>query len=81
PTAEADPAYYPKIGDVPHSTHCPVASADKQTPGMPTVYDCSKVETCSNGRDNCGATVLDHYTTSFNWAAHNFAAIWLRQFW
>lgn len=81
PTAAADPAYYPKIGDVPHSTHCPVASADRQTPGMPTVYDCSKVETCSNGRDNCGATVLDHYTTSFNWAAHNFAAIWLRQFW
>jgi len=30
---------------------------------------------------NCMVTVLDRYTTSFNWAATNFAAIWLRQFW
>ena len=26
-------------------------------------------------------TVLDQYTTSFNWAAFNFAAIWLRPQW
>jgi hypothetical protein len=26
-------------------------------------------------------TVLDRYTTSFNWADTNFAAVWLRQFW
>ena len=26
-------------------------------------------------------TVLDHYTTSFNWAPFNFAAIWLRPQW
>ena len=26
-------------------------------------------------------TILDHYTTSFNWAAFNFAAIWLRPQW
>lgn len=30
---------------------------------------------------NCMVTVLDRYTTSFNWAATNFAAVWLRQFW
>ena len=30
---------------------------------------------------NCMVTVLDHYTTSFNWADTNFAAVWLRQFW
>jgi hypothetical protein len=30
---------------------------------------------------NCEATVLDQYTTSFNWAETNFAAIWLRPFW
>jgi len=27
------------------------------------------------------ATVLDHYTTSFNWANFNFAALWLRPQW
>ena len=26
-------------------------------------------------------TVLDRYTTSFNWADTNFAAVWLRPFW
>ncbi len=30
---------------------------------------------------NCMVTVLDRYTTSFNWADTNFAAVWLRQFW
>lgn len=30
---------------------------------------------------NCMVTVLDRYTTSFNWASTNFAAVWLRQFW
>ena len=26
-------------------------------------------------------SLLDRYTTSFNWAAFNFAAIWLRPQW
>ncbi len=30
---------------------------------------------------NCMVTVLDRYTSSFNWADTNFAAVWLRQFW
>ena len=30
---------------------------------------------------NCAATVLDHYTTSFNFAQKNFSAIWLRPWW
>jgi hypothetical protein len=30
---------------------------------------------------NCMVTVLNRYTTSFNWADTNFAAVWLRQFW
>ena len=30
---------------------------------------------------NCMATVLDHYTTSFNFAQKNFSAIWLRPWW
>ncbi len=30
---------------------------------------------------NCMPTVLDHYTTSFNFAQKNFSAIWLRPWW
>ena len=30
---------------------------------------------------NCVVTTLDRYTTSFNWAAKNFSAIWLRRWW
>jgi hypothetical protein len=29
----------------------------------------------------CTVDVLDHYTSQFNWAPHNFAAILLRPFW
>lgn len=79
PPRTRDPDYYPKTGDVPHATHCNVAAI--QVAGMPTAYDCSAAVVCTNKGEKCGVTVLDHYTTSFNWAAHNFAAIWLRQFW
>ena len=30
---------------------------------------------------NCVITNIDHYTSSFNWQATNFAAIWLRPLW
>ena len=41
--------------------------------------DCSATQTCANGHlENCMVTVLDRFTTSFTYAAKNFAAIWLR---
>ena len=41
--------------------------------------DCSTTQTCANGHlENCMVTVLDRFTTSFTYAAKNFAAIWLR---
>ena len=45
--------------------------------------DCSAFPNkCSPGNtENCMVTVLDRYTTSFNWAPFNFAAIWLRPQW
>jgi hypothetical protein len=46
--------------------------------------DCSTVTPCSgtgSALANCTATVFDHFTTSFNWAPTNFAAIWLRGWW
>lgn len=46
-------------------------------------FDCSQQPPkCGEGAlDGCMVTVLDHYTTSFNWAAFNYAAIWLRPQW
>jgi len=46
--------------------------------------DCSKVLPCTGegaNLANCTATVIDHFTTGFNWAPTNFAAIWLRGWW
>ena len=67
--------YYPNVdsGGGRFATKCP--------DGM----DCSKsseVPKCAAGQEqNCMATVLDHYTTSFNWSNFNFAALWLRPQW
>ncbi len=71
--------YYPHFnaGGSRLATICPAAST-------PWGADCSGVtEVCANGSalQNCSVTVLDHYTTSFNWADYNFAAIWLRPQW
>ncbi|HLI64277.1 MAG TPA: hypothetical protein VKV05_12830 [Terriglobales bacterium] len=30
---------------------------------------------------NCAVTTVDRYTSSFNWAQKNFAAVWLRPWW
>jgi len=49
-----------------------------------TSGDCSTAPPCSGvgGQEGtCAATVIDHYTTSFNWAQTNLAAIWLRGWW
>ena len=64
-------AYYPKVDN----------GGDHYPTQCPTGQDCSTVPRCTSGDANCVATVLDHYTTSFNWAPFNFAAIWLRPLW
>ena len=44
--------------------------------------DCSQQKICSTlDESNCVITNIDHYTSSFNWQATNFAAIWLRPLW
>jgi len=61
--------YYPKVNGAHHPTRC------EKT-------DCSTVPTCSAGdRKNCMVTVIDRFTTAFNWAETNFSAIWLRPQW
>ena len=59
-----------------HATVC----ANASTPGS----DCSTVPVCTGTGPNealCAATLIDHYTTSFNWSQKNFAAVWLRGWW
>ncbi|HTD57056.1 MAG TPA: hypothetical protein VK670_16815, partial [Silvibacterium sp.] len=68
------PTPYPALnGDLrQHATLC--------GPGQ----DCSTVKICegvNKAEGTCAATVIDHYTTSFNWASKNFAAVWLRGWW
>lgn len=44
--------------------------------------DCATIPKCANGAQaNCAVTVLDRYTSAFNWTETNFAAIWLRPQW
>ena len=67
---------YPQVnGDLrQHATLCDAAHQN----------DCSKVNLCSGvGADEalCEPTVIDHFTTSFNWSQKNFAAVWLRGWW
>lgn len=68
--------YYPVMTDVHNPSNC-------------TESDCSANEAnqqdppCDalDSHENCAVTHLDHYTSSFNFAQTNFAAIWLRKGW
>jgi hypothetical protein len=73
-SAEAD-GYYPKVdtGGGRFATQC-----------SSTFPDCGTADTkkCDPADEsNCMVTVVDRYTTSFNWAEKNFSAIWLRPQW
>ena len=80
-----DPAYltyYPQLTGLRNPSLCPGAD----DPTNPT--NCSSSNTmvnpCANTGPNkayCAVTVLDHYTTSFNYAQTNFSAIWMRAKW
>jgi hypothetical protein len=48
----------------------------------PDGADCSEVPKCgSDATGNCAVTVIDRFTTSFNWSETNFSAVWLRPQW
>ena len=67
--------YYPLITGLRNPTSCGANATDK---------DCSLVPPCAGSgvnEGNCVVTTLDHFTTSFNWAQKNFAAVWLRPWW
>jgi hypothetical protein len=65
--------YYPKVdaGGGRFPTLCPADGSD-----------CSQVPKCDSGQEeNCAVTILDRYTTAFNFTETNLAAIWLRPQW
>jgi Pentapeptide repeats (8 copies)/RTX calcium-binding nonapeptide repeat (4 copies)/G8 domain len=67
--ASANEFYYPRFSANPNATRCD---------GEET--DCRNTTVCSGDNvDECMVTVLDRYTTSFNWTQTNFSAIWLRR--
>jgi hypothetical protein len=88
--------YYPRVhaGAGRKATRCP-AVMDGGKPKLDqwgeVIYDCSatKVSTCSSADPKlnpdpgagCMVTVLDHFTTAFNWAETNLAAVWMRPYW
>ena len=63
--------YYPVLSEVHNPTLC-------------TASDCSPNLDPCDGADTfktCAVTLLEHFTTSFNFAQTNFSAIWLRKGW
>jgi hypothetical protein len=74
---QAQDTYWPIVGGGGRlATRCPAADKGVTEP------DCSKVKICSiEDLSGCDVTVLNAFTTSFNWAQKNFAAIWMRPFW
>ena len=82
-TKFVDPFYWPIVsGGGRLATRCQAADENAKE-GRIDYSDCSTVKKCANGpgEPNCDVTVLDDFTTSFNWAQQNFAAIWMRPFW
>ena len=80
-----------KLQAVPNPTPLPSnaypTTTDKRTNATLcdiTQPNCVNTAPCSgsNGQEtNCAPTVLDHFSTSFNWAQFNFASVLLRGWW
>ncbi len=73
PNPIGDPnSYYPNI--VPGGGHFPTLCGPNE--------NCAQLRKCASGNTgHCAVTVINRYTTSFNWADTNFAAMWLRPQW
>jgi hypothetical protein len=71
--------YYPRLGNNRPATQC---GSDPKAAETADCGDQAQFPVCTSGSiKNCVVTVLDDYTTSFNYAETNFAAVWLRQYW
>ncbi len=78
------PGYFPNIagGGSRLATRCPAGKDCDNTSKVPTCAGAQKlIEGDATNKGNCMVTVLDHYTTSFNYSEINIGAIWLRPEW
>ncbi len=71
--------YFPIVTGLRIPTKCNVLDGDCGTNQSPKTVKCNG--TNDTDEANCMPTVLDHYTTSFNFSQKNFSAIWLRPWW
>ncbi len=80
--AQANPpisdSYYPYVVGLARPTQC-----EDPNGNCTTMLPCGDRHLQSDPPDltNCVVTTLDRFTTSFNWASKNFAAVWLRRWW
>ncbi len=85
PKAPTDPnlfnLYYPTLTSSHNSTECPGADDPTKSVQCGNTKGVVPPNCASTAPGQCGVTVLDHYTTSFNWAETNFSAVWLRPKW
>ncbi|MFC3228218.1 hypothetical protein ACFOGJ_13315 [Marinibaculum pumilum] len=73
--------YYPHMTGYRIPTAC-TPSANMNDPGDTCVQMAQAKQQCENeDPDHCAPTVIDSFTTQFNWAETNFGAIWLRSGW
>lgn len=70
--------YYPFVGGLRNATQCTGSNCRCDAGVSGCNVPCAGF---GPGQANCVVTTLDRYTTSFNWAQKNFAAIWLRPWW
>ena len=82
PPSKAVLDYYPIVTGLRDPTKCNDLNADC---GSNTDIKNNKCNGTGQGdpddETNCMPTVLDHYTTSYNFSQKNFSAIWLRPWW
>ncbi len=71
--------YYPIVTGLRDPTKCNNLNGDCGSNLDPKNLKCNG--TNATDEANCEPTVLDHYTTSFNFAQKNFSAIWMRPWW
>ena len=72
-------SYYPIVTGLRDPTKCVDLNTDCGSNLNPNNLKCNGAGDIDE--EHCMATVLDHYTTSFNFAQKNFSAIWLRPWW
>ncbi len=66
--------YYPSLTGLRNPTLCSGTSCGNAQVDPPCAG-------ALGAEQNCTVTTLERYTTSFNWAQKNFAAVWLRPWW